>query len=236
MALLGTLLFPCLALTKDLANAAAAFSVHSPNVVAARAPVYPSSGQPPQLHAETRDQNHGGRGGNVAPSSAVTGAVAKETAATTTTSSTPPPPSASPEKGTTTQPRPSSPSSSRKTAPSVQQQQQQQQPSAMVKAGTGLSRPALVTALIFLSPYPLLVGTSTGGALVVWRTSDCVCVQVRSHARWYSKNSEYKYLWMQALFHEKLMCKLHNTFVNPRPILQHAEYCSCSSFGNNVLT
>lgn len=193
MALLGTLLFPCLALTKDLANAAAAFSVHSPNGVTARAPVNPSEQPPPQPHGETRDQNHGGGGGgNVAASAAVIPGVAKGTAVTTS-SSTPLPPS---EKGTT-QPPPSSSSSSsspRKTAPPVPQQQQQH-PAAMVRAGTGLSRPALVTALIFLSPYPLLVGTSTGGAVVVWRTSDCVCVQVRRHACRYSANpSDFKFL------------------------------------------
>lgn len=152
MALLGTLLLPCLALTRDLANAAAAFSVHAPHAVAAPPPVNPNEQSPPTLGL-TRDQNRSS--GNVAATSAITVDVGNGTIP--------------PEVATT-------PSTSRKLAPAVQQ------PAAMVKAGTGLSRPALVTALAFLSPHPLLVGTSTGGAVALWRTSDCVCVQVRRNA------------------------------------------------------
>lgn len=42
-------------------------------------------------------------------------------------------------------------------------------------------RPVLITALQFLSPFPLLAGCTTGGAVLLWRTTDCVCVQV---GRW----------------------------------------------------
>lgn len=167
MALLGTLLFPCLALTKDLANAAAAFSVHAPNGVATPIPVNPSKQSP--SHAGTRDQNH--ECGNDAANSAVTGEVTKGTMSTASVAAPSSSTSTSSEEGTTPPPP------LRKPATPVQQQ-----PVAMVKAGTGLRRPALVTALMFLSPYPLLMGTSTGGAAVLWRTSDCVCVQVRRSA------------------------------------------------------
>lgn len=161
MALLGTLLFPCLALTKDLANAAAAFSF-TPQV-------NPSEQSRPP-HAETRDQKHGGSSSiNAAANSDVTGEVAIATTATTPMAAPSSSSSTSPDQETTTPP-------SRQTAPPVQQQ-----PAARVKAGTGLGRPTLVTALMFLSPYPLLVGTSTRGAAVLWRTSDCVCVQVRKN-------------------------------------------------------
>lgn len=37
---------------------------------------------------------------------------------------------------------------------------------------------ALITALQFLSPLPLLVGSSTDGGVLLWRVTDCVCVQV----------------------------------------------------------
>lgn len=40
-------------------------------------------------------------------------------------------------------------------------------------------RPVLVTALAFLSPYPLLAGASTGGAVAFWGVPDCLCIKVR---------------------------------------------------------
>lgn len=45
------------------------------------------------------------------------------------------------------------------------------------------AQPVLVTALEFCSPYPLLIGACIGGAAVIWRVPDCVCVQVRRVGR-----------------------------------------------------
>lgn len=151
MTLLGTLLLPCLALTKDLANAAAAFSVHAAGVGTALPPVDPvePSRFPP---AEIQDV-HGSATSNEAQSSG------NETTAIAESVLSPAPPA------------------SENLSTAVQQQ-----PAATVKAGTGLGRPVLVTALEFLSPYPLVMATSTGGAVPVWRTSDCVCVQVNEEA------------------------------------------------------
>ena len=154
MSLLGTLLLPCLALTRDLANAAAAFSIHSPHGGTSLHPADPVEPSCPPLK-ETGD-GHGRAASNDAHSDA--SACAGNGPAPVVDCS--PPPEQVPEN----------------IAPAVQQQQQ---PTAgAVKAGTGLSRPSLVTALEFMSPYPLVMATSTGGAVVVWRTSDCVCVQV----------------------------------------------------------
>ncbi len=155
MSLVGTLLLPCLALTRDLANAAAAFKVHSPGVVASRSAAVQSEAASSQPPVEIQGEKHsaGGTGRTSSPIENV------GNVGTTAVGASP--------------------------SPDVQQrqqqlpQQQQRQPSATVKAGTGLSRPALVTAVGFLSPYPLLMGTSTGGAVVLWRTSDCICVQAR---------------------------------------------------------
>lgn len=154
MNLLGTLLLPCLALTRDLANAAAAFSVHAPRSGAGLSPVDPI--KPPSSPLPEANEGHCGAARYEANSGASTD-VGNETTPTAESSSQP-------------QKIP------KNVAPAVQQQQQ---PTAgAVKAGTGLSRPVLVTALEFLSPYPLVMATSTGGAVVVWRTSDSVCVQV----------------------------------------------------------
>ncbi|CAN0378140.1 unnamed protein product, partial [Discosporangium mesarthrocarpum] len=38
---------------------------------------------------------------------------------------------------------------------------------------------ALVTSLEFLAPRPVLVGATTGGAVVLWSVPECVCVQAR---------------------------------------------------------
>lgn len=53
-------------------------------------------------------------------------------------------------------------------------------PVAIDDSGTAdlLTRATLVTALEFLSPYPLLAGASTGGTVALWRVPDGVCVQV----------------------------------------------------------
>lgn len=53
-------------------------------------------------------------------------------------------------------------------------------PAAIGDSGTSglLSRATLVTALVFLSPYPLLAGASTGGTVALWRVPNGVCVQV----------------------------------------------------------
>lgn len=146
MSLLGTLLVPCLALTRDLANAAAAFSVHPRCDTVAQAPVDPYVAGPSSTPVESL---HGNKKDMDGENPTVT--VGNET--TTTTSQPPVPHSAAAAD---------------------------KQLAATSKTGTGLNRPALVTALMFLSPYPLLMGASTGGAVVVWRALDCVCVQVGS--------------------------------------------------------
>lgn len=43
---------------------------------------------------------------------------------------------------------------------------------------TTTQRPVMVTALAFLSPYPLLAGASMGGAVALWRVLDCLCIKV----------------------------------------------------------
>ncbi|CAM9103616.1 unnamed protein product [Ectocarpus sp. 13 AM-2016] len=143
MSLLGTLLVPCLALTRDLTNAAAAFSVHPRCAAVAQTPVDRSATDPSSTPVESLHGNNKDMGGEN-PTATVGNA-------TTTTTSQPP---------------------VRHTAAATNKQHV-----ATTKTGTGLNRPALVTALMFLSPYPLLMGASTGGAVVVWRTLDCVCVQ-----------------------------------------------------------
>ncbi|CAB1110919.1 unnamed protein product [Ectocarpus sp. CCAP 1310/34] len=142
MSLLGTLLVPCLALTRDLTNAAAAFSVHRRCAAVAQPPVDPSATDSSSTPVESSHGNNKDMGGDNP-----TATVGKKT---TTTTSQPP---------------------VRHTAAATEKQH------AASKTGTGLNRPALVTALMFLSPYPLLMGASTEGAVVVWRTLDCVCVQ-----------------------------------------------------------
>lgn len=146
MSLLGTLLVPCLALTRDLTNAAAAFSVHPRCTAVAQPPVDLSATDPSSTPVESLHGNNKDMGGDNP-----TATVGNET---TTTTSQPP---------------------ARHAAVATDKQH-----AATIKTGTGLNRPALVTALMFLSPYPLLMGASTGGAVVVWRTLDCVCVQVGS--------------------------------------------------------
>ncbi|CAM9705457.1 unnamed protein product, partial [Ectocarpus sp. 4 AP-2014] len=146
MSLLGTFLVPCLALTRDLTNAAAAFNVHPRCAAAAQTPVDPSAADPSPTPVESLHGNNKDMGGENP-----TATVGNET---TTATSQPP---------------------VRHTAAATDKQH-----AATSKTGTGLNRPALVTALMFLSPYPLLMGASTGGAVVVWRTLDCVCVQVGS--------------------------------------------------------
>eukprot|EP00903_Cladosiphon_okamuranus_P012920 g12063.t1 len=159
MSLLGTLLLPCLALTRDLANAAAAFSVHASRGDNCLPPVDPIKPRgPPHLEAHgvhdsaIRKEAHSGASGNAERGT--------------------------PLKADSSPPTKQAPKDAAQPVQQQQQQQQQPQPAAgAVKAGTGLSRPILVTALEFLSPYPLVMATSTGGAVIVWRTSDCVCVQ-----------------------------------------------------------
>lgn len=156
MGLVGTLLLPCLALTRDLANAAAAFSTHSPRSGTSLHPADPVEASCPPPLKETND-GHCGAASNEIRSGASACAGNGTTAADSSS-----PPQQVPE--------------------SVAPAAQQQQPTAgAVKAGTGLSRPILVTAMEFMSPYPLVMATSTGGAVVVWRTADCVCVQVSSN-------------------------------------------------------
>ncbi|CAM9375604.1 unnamed protein product, partial [Ectocarpus fasciculatus] len=147
MSLLGTLLVPCLALTRDLTNAAAAFSVHPRSAAVAQPPVDPSATDPSSTPVESLHGNINVMGGENPTATA-----GNETI--TTTTSQPPV-------------RHSAAATDKKHA-------------ATTKTGTGLNRPALVTALMFLSPYPLLMGASTGGAVMVWRALDCVCVQVGS--------------------------------------------------------
>ncbi|CAM9971015.1 unnamed protein product [Ectocarpus sp. 6 AP-2014] len=143
ISLLGTLLVPCLALTRDLTNAAAAFSVHPRCAAVAQPPVDPSATDPSSTPVESLHGNNKDMDGENP-----TATVGNET---TTSTSQPPVRHAAAATG--------------------------KQHAATTKTGTGLNRPALVTALMFLSPYPLLMGSSTGGAVVVWRTLDCVCVQ-----------------------------------------------------------
>lgn len=146
MSLLGTLLLPCLALTRDLANAAATFSVHAPRAGTGVPPVDPTGPSCPP--PEETDRHCGG----------------------------------SVDVGNGSTPKADSPSPPPNVPNDGAPRQQHHQPAAgAVKAGTGLGRPVLVTALEFLSPYPLVMATLTGGAVVVWRTSDCVCAQVRSN-------------------------------------------------------
>ncbi|CAM9150457.1 unnamed protein product, partial [Hapterophycus canaliculatus] len=163
MALLGTLLLPCLALTRDLANAAAAFGIHSPHIPAAARAVSPTDPDPPPC-VGTLDQANGGE-----PKNGNGGDNASQddfTASSNTGSRTPAAESLLSFRDESVVQS----SLGNVAAPA-------RTPGAAVRAGTGLSRPALVTALMFLSPYPLVVGASTGGAVVLWRASDCVCVQ-----------------------------------------------------------
>lgn len=157
MSLLGTLLLPCLALTRDLANAAAAFSVHTSHAGTVLPRVDPVEPLRPPL-AENHDRHCSAASNEVHSGASVD--VGNGTR---------------PQAESSSQPLPAA--ASKSGAPAVQQQRQ---PAAGVKAGTGLSRPVLVTALECLSPYPLVMAASTGGAVVVWRTSDCVCAQVRA--------------------------------------------------------
>lgn len=58
-------------------------------------------------------------------------------------------------------------------------QEEKAQASTAVSTETSLNGSTLLTALTFLSPYPLLAGASAGGAVALWHVPDCVCVQVR---------------------------------------------------------
>lgn len=168
MTLLGTLLLPCLALTRDLANAAAAFGIHAPGVpVPAHAADRTAPDPSPSMKTRDRVSGSETRGDDDDAN-----ALQKDCrAASDMERGKPAAESLSPGDGVVAQP-----SSGNVAAPKPMLR-------AAVRAGNGHSRPALVTVLMFLSPYPILVGASTGGAVVLWRASDCVCVQVRTSTR-----------------------------------------------------
>eukprot|EP00752_Nemacystus_decipiens_P009657 g8628.t1 len=139
MGLLGTLLLPCLALTRDLANAAAAFSIQSPR--GGTSPPSVNSAESPCPPLEEANDGHC-RATSIGNHSHVSTSAGSGT--------TPGADSSSP-----TQKVPGN------VTPAVQQQQQPPFAAGAVKAGTGRSRPDLVTALEIVSPYPLVMATST---------------------------------------------------------------------------
>ncbi|CAM9206262.1 unnamed protein product [Scytosiphon promiscuus] len=166
LTLLGTLLLPCLALTRDLANAAAAFGIQTACVPGAtRAVDRTESDPPPCVNIKDLTKGSAREKGHDHDK-----ACQDEPTAASDTESGRPAAESTPSRVCDIEP-----------PPSGNVVAQMRIPGAAVRAGTGLNRPALVNSLMFLSPYPLLVGASTGGAVVLWRASDCVCVQVRKN-------------------------------------------------------
>lgn len=147
MSLVGTLLFPDISLTKNLASIAAGLG-------ASWAPV-DNPAQPGRQRDETDSAFH----------------ATDEIAAAKTASAV-----------DAAQPSASGVLQAPTHAPRVTPATLRTEP-VSVKTGCDPSRPMLVTALAFLSPYPLVVGASTKGALAVWRVSDCVCVKVKLAGR-----------------------------------------------------
>lgn len=143
MTLLGTLLFPCPALTRDLGSLETAISpprsCHNTNMLYSKGQVIKGAKDAPQFVDHPHSSTDADFASNV---EAVSTASIESKAQITTAQSLPP-----------------------------------------VRPGTGTQRPVLVTALAFCSPYPLLAGASTGGAVALWRVSDCVCIKVRKVVR-----------------------------------------------------
>lgn len=160
MTLLGTLLFPCLPLTR--ANAASACSVRHPNRSSTNSIGGDSAeGENDDVALQNTTTTH-------TPEEEVLTATVTEEIATKST--------VGPESPTR---RPATESTTAADGPTVAARLVPPTPSpTAAKEGTGIDTPVLVTALTFLSPYPLLAGASTGGAVALWRVPECVCVQV----------------------------------------------------------
>lgn len=159
MTLVGTLLFPNPALTRDLATSTKEASLACNH----RLQEVPDTAGIPTPNATTENQQI------ISAPTDERGKPSPETIVDSSGDAEPPTPTPA---GTNTQ----SPVAVDATSPSAKKTSD----STASDPGTDItnSRAALVTALAFLSPYPLLAGASTRGMVALWRVPDGVCVEV----------------------------------------------------------
>eukprot|EP00904_Undaria_pinnatifida_P002793 jgi/Undpi1/12514/HiC_scaffold_6.g02183.m1 len=159
MTLVGTLLFPNPALTRDLATSTKEASLACNH----RLQEAPDTAGIPTSDATTENQQI------ISAPTDKRGKPSPETVVDSSGDAEPPTPTPA---GTNTQ----SPVAVDATSTSAKKTSD----STASDPGTDIinSRAALVTALAFLSPYPLLAGASTRGMVALWRVPDGVCVEV----------------------------------------------------------